>query len=170
MGLEHQLRLGDGTDITIRPVRPEDAQIEARFVRNLSPQSKYFRFQQAFRELTPAMLVRFTQLDYARELALIAVVKEGGREVEIAVARYGTNPDGQSCEFAVVVADAWQGKGIGTRLLTLLMESARSQGLRRVEGEVLAENTAMLDFVKHLGFTARLVSGRPEAFAVSREL
>jgi acetyltransferase len=169
-GLEHQVRLGDGTEVTIRPIRPEDAQIEARFVRNLSPQSKYFRFQQAFRELTPAMLVRFTQLDYARELALIAVVKEGGREVEIAVARYGTNPDALSCEFAVVVADAWQGKGIATRLLTLLMQSARAKGLRRMEGEVLAENTAMLDCVRHLGFEAEVVPGPPQSFTVSRAL
>jgi acetyltransferase len=169
-GMESRLQLQGGTEITIRPIRPEDAQIEARFVHNLSPRSKYLRFHQAVQELIPSMLLRFTQIDYARELALIAVVNKGGREVEIAVARYGTDPDAQSCEFAVVVADAWQGKGVGTHLLTLLMEAARSKGLQRMSGVVLGKNSAMLKLLKRLGFTARIESGLPETFLVSREL
>jgi acetyltransferase len=168
--LESRVQLADGTDLVIRPIRPEDAEIEARFVRNLSPQSKYFRFMQSLRELTPEMLVRFTQIDYDRELALIAVVREGEREVEIAVARYGTNPDGESCEFAIVVADAWQGKGIGLRLMTLLMETARANGLRVMEGEVLGENQPMLDFVRRLGFSVQPEAGTPTVLAVSRAL
>ncbi len=165
-----RVQLADGTDLVVRPIRPEDAEIEAQFVRNLSPEAKYFRFMQSVRELTPEMLIRFTQIDYDRELALIAVVQEGSRDVQIAVTRYGTNPDGESCEFAIVVADAWQHRGIGTRLLALLMEAARAKGFKLMEGEVLAENVPMLNLVRRLGFTVRQEPESPTIYAVSRTL
>ena len=145
-------QLSDGTDITIRPIRPEDASIEQSFVRELSPQSKYFRFMQSLNELTREMLVRFTQLDYNRELALIAVLEQGGEETELGVARYVMNPDGQSCEFALVVADEWQRKGIGSRLMNALIEAARARGLRSMSGEILATNRHMLELAESLGF------------------
>ena len=91
---------------------PEDASIEQSFVKRLSPQSKYFRFMQGLNELTQEMLIRFTQLDYHRELALIAVYEDGAMETELGVARYVKNPDGKTREFALVVTDEWQGKGI----------------------------------------------------------
>jgi acetyltransferase len=168
--LVSHMQLPDGTDVLFRPIRPEDAEIEAAFIRNLSPQSKYLRFMQSLQELTPEMLVRFTQIDYARELALIAVVWQGGREVEIAVTRYGVNPDGDSCEFAIVVADEWRGKGIGARLLTMLMDAARAKGFKLMEGEVLAENGAMLSLVKRLGFSVSTLPEEPSIFAVQRAL
>ncbi|MGD8498719.1 MAG: bifunctional acetate--CoA ligase family protein/GNAT family N-acetyltransferase, partial [Chromatiales bacterium] len=147
------MQLSDGTDITIRPIRPEDADIEQKFVRGLSEEAKYFRFMQALQELTPEMLVRFTQIDYHREMALIAVTELDGEEVELAVARYTTNPDGESCEFGIVVADAWHGRGIGAQLMHALMETARSRGLRLIEGEVLARNRNMLKMVTKMGFS-----------------
>lgn len=152
-------QLADGTNITIRPIRPEDATIEQEFVRRLSPQAKYFRFMSALSELTEDMLVRFTQLDYHRELALIAVSSSAGAETELAVARYVTNPDGQSCEFAIVVADEWQRRGIGSRLLNALMNAARQRGFREMTGEILASNRHMLDLVANLGFR---IQSRPE--------
>ena len=168
--LVSQMQLPDGTDIVLRPIRPEDADIEAAFVRNLSPQARYMRFMQTLEELSPEMLVRFTQIDYDRELALIAVVMEGGKEVEIAVTRYGVNPDGDSCEFAIVVADEWQTRGVGARLLTLLMEAAKARGFKRMEGEVLAENGAMLSLVKRVGFSVSTLPDEPAIFAVQRNL
>lgn len=164
------MQLKDGVDILLRPIRPEDAEIEVAFVHNLSPQSRYMRFMQTLQELTPEMLVRFTQIDYDRELALVAITEQGGREVEIAVARYSMNPDGESCEFALVVADAWQRKGIGTRLLTLLIEAARSRGFRVMEGQVLAENAAMLALAKRLGFGVKRIDNYPGVYSVSRTL
>ena len=86
--LVERLTLPDGTEPIIRPIRPEDAEIEQNFIRSLSDQAKYFRFMQAIKELTPEMLVRFTQIDYDREMALIGVVEEQGNEVQIGVARY----------------------------------------------------------------------------------
>ncbi len=81
-------------------------------------------------DLSDEMLVRFTQIDYSREIALIAVTTEQGGEVEIGVTRFAINPDGESCEFALVVADTMSGKGLGQKLMTALMDAARSKGLK----------------------------------------
>ncbi len=144
--------LRDGTRIVIRPIRPEDRQIEKDFVRHLSDESRYFRFFNAVRDLSETALTRFTQVDYDREMALIAVISENGRETEIGVARYSINPDGRSCEFAIAVADAWQRKGIGSKLMHSLMDAARSRGLQSMEGWVLSGNARMLALMDGLGF------------------
>jgi acetyltransferase len=145
-------QLPDGTDITVRPIRPEDAEIEQAFIRSLSNEAKYFRFMQSLQELTPEMLVRFTQIDYHHEMALIATTEQEGHEQQLGVARYLTNPDKVSCEFALVVSDKWQRKGIAHRLMHQLMEVARSRGLESMQGEVLANNNKMLDLVRSLNF------------------
>ncbi len=152
--LVQEWQLPDGTDITIRPIRPEDAEIEQEFVRSLSDEAKYFRFMDTIHELSQIQLVRFTQIDYDREMALIAVTEKDGREVQIGVARYATNPDGDSCEFALVVGDDWNHKGIGHKLMAALMEAARHKGLKLMEGEVLGNNRNMLNLTARLGFTA----------------
>jgi len=160
-------QLADGTDIVSRPIRPEDAEIETAFIARLSEQSKYFRFMRALHELTPEMLVRFT---YDREMALIAVTREAGEEIEIAVARYISNPDATSCEFAIVVADEWTKKGIGSQLLRQLMAVAKARGLRTMEGEVLSDNRPMLEMAKSLGFTATLSQDDPGVTLVCKNL
>jgi acetyltransferase len=150
--LSSKWQMSDGTDVVIRPIRPEDAAIEQDFMHNLSPEAKYMRFMQTMQELTPEMLVRFTQIDYDREIALVAVVKHQGKEMQVAVTRFGTNPDGESCEFAIAVADSWTHKGLGTKMLSALIETARSRGLKLMEGDVLEQNRAMLHLAKKLGF------------------
>lgn len=149
-------QLPDGTDITIRPIRPEDAEIEQEFVRNLSEESRFLRFMNTMNELTPTMLARFTQIDYDREMALIAITKKSGREIEIGVTRYAINPDGESCEFAIVVADTWQGRGIASRLMGCLIGAARARGLKIMQGDILANNNNMIKLVKILGFSIEL--------------
>lgn len=163
-------QLPDGTDVTIRPMRPEDAAIEQDFVRHLSDEAKYLRFMHAVQELSEPMLVRFTQLDYDRELALIAVTEEKGREVEIGVCRYAINPDGESCEFALVVSDQWQHKGIGHRLMGSLIDAARRKGLKIMEGEVLVSNHAMLTLVATLGFAIATSREDPSTKKVTKVL
>ncbi|HEX5338073.1 MAG TPA: bifunctional acetate--CoA ligase family protein/GNAT family N-acetyltransferase [Gallionella sp.] len=153
--LVSQWQLADGTDITIRPIRPEDADLVQKFVHELSEESKYFRFMNSVQELTETMLVRFTQIDYSRELALIAVAKEQNVEVELGVARFAINPDGASCEFALVIADNMQGKGLGQKLMVSMMEAARSKGLTVIEGEVLSNNHKMLKLMTRLGFVCK---------------
>jgi acetyltransferase len=139
--------------VSIRPIRPEDAQMEQAFVKGLSPESRFFRFMNTLRELTPDMLVRFTQIDYDREMAFVAITRDGGVEQEIGVCRYITNPDGESCEFAIVVADAWQKQGLGRRMLTRLIETASARGLKTMTGQILAANHEMLALTRALGFT-----------------
>lgn len=151
-------QLGDGANVLIRPIRPEDTQLEQAFVKELSEESRYLRFMNSIQELSPAMLVRFTQIDYSREIALLAIKethshKNGPQEIEVGVARYATNPDGESCEFAIVIADNMHGKGLGTKLMTVLMDAARERGLKSIQGEVLSRNSPMLTLMKNLNFT-----------------
>jgi acetyltransferase len=142
---------GEGP-LTVRPIRPEDAEIERTFVHDLSFDSRYMRFHTGLAELTPAMLVRFTQIDYDREMAFVAVREVDGREELVGVSRYVTDVDGESCEFALTVADAWQGLGVGSALMQALIARAREKGLRRMYGEVLSQNRKMLDLARALGF------------------
>ncbi len=149
------LQLNDGTNIVIRPIRPEDAEIEAKFVRELSSEAKYFRFMNSLQELSQEMLVRFTQIDYHNEMALVAVKPNGDGEEQIGVARYTTNLDKTSCEFALVVSDQWRSRGIAHHLMQNLMEIARDRDLERMEGQVLANNFKMLELMKSLNFQIR---------------
>ncbi|WP_407276444.1 GNAT family N-acetyltransferase [Halothiobacillus sp. DCM-1] len=169
--VERSLTLDDGERIRVRPIRPEDAALEQAFVRGLSEEARYFRFMRMLDELTPQMLVRFTQIDYDREMALIALspTADGG-EVEVGVTRYSLSPDGESAEFALVVADAWQGRGVGSHLLQLLMDYARQRGVRRLFGEVLTRNTAMRALVARLGFVEQLHESQEDIVMVSRTL
>ena len=169
--LETMWHLSDGTDVSVRPIRPEDAGIEQEFVDNLSPESKYMRFMNRMDKLTPLMLARFTQIDYDREMALVAVVDEHTPEARIlGVARYIINPDGQSCEFALTIADSWQKKGIGRQLMERLMMVAHDRGLEVMEGDVLAQNPKMLRLCKKLGFRAIYDADDPEVVLVRRHL
>ncbi len=152
--LETTLRLPEGEWVKIRPIRPEDAQLEQQFVEGLSRQTSRLRFQSSLRTLTPGMLARFTQIDYDREMAFLAVREENGAEREIGVCRYITLPDAQSCEFAIVVADEWQGRGLGWRMMEILIAVARERGLKTMIGWVLAENAGMLRMCGELGFEA----------------
>jgi acetyltransferase len=169
--LEEVWHLEDGTDVVVRPIRPEDAIIEKSFVENLSVESRYFRFMSPIHEVSRQMLARFTQIDYDREMALVAVTDEGSADAKIiGVARYVSNPDGQSCEFALTVADDWQGKGIGRQLMQRLMTFARDRGLEIMEGDVLSRNHKMLRLCQALGFRKLHDAESPDITVVRRHL
>jgi acetyltransferase len=108
------------------------------------------------------MLSRFTQIDYDRELALIAVIDTPEGEQQVGVARYTTLPDEETCEFAIVVGDAWQGKGLARRLFALLIEAARDRRLKTMMGVTLRENTRMIELSKSHGFAVRRDPEDPE--------
>jgi len=162
--------LSDGTRVTIRPIRPEDAIMERDFVNGLSQQSRYFRFMYSMPEITPELLSRFTQIDYDREMALIAVTEVNNEDQQVGVARYYTLPDQVSCEFAIVIADDWQNRGVARRLMRALVDAARSRRFTKMVGTVLVENRRMLDFVKSLGFRAENSSEDPQLMEVMLEL
>ena len=152
--LEETIEL-KGVLIAVRPMRPEDAELEREFVNRLSEHSRYQRFMHNLPSLTPRMLARFTQLDYDRELALVAL--HDGHF--IAVGRYAPNADGETAEFALVVADAWQGNGLGRMLLERLCRYARGAGYRALYGHILQGNRAMLDLAQRLGFNQASADG-----------
>ncbi|MAM63121.1 bifunctional acetate--CoA ligase family protein/GNAT family N-acetyltransferase [Maritimibacter sp. UBA3975] len=168
--LIRQEHLSDGTPLIIRPIRPEDAESEQKFVKNLSEEARMFRFMGVLNELSPEMLVQFTQIDYRREMALVAMAEIDGEEVQCGVARYVINPDGRSAEFAVVVGDQVQHQGIGTRLMKGLFRAARDHELTTIEGTVLRNNAPMLKLMSELGFTTRRDPDDAELVIVERAL
>ncbi len=153
--LVQTIKLRDGTPVLVRPIMPEDAELEQQFVRGLSPETKYFRFMSALRELPPSMLAKLTQIDYDREMAFVATVSRGGDEIELGVSRYAVNPDGHSCEFAIVVSDNAKGSGLAQQLMDILILSAKERGLKEMKGIFLTSNDRMLAFVDKLGFTLK---------------
>jgi len=159
--LVKKLTLADGTPVTLRPIRAADAKIEQQFVRSLSDESRYFRFMDMLRELSPQMLKQMTQIDYHNQMALIAVTPSHNYEVQVAVGRYVVHPNGEDCEFAIAVSDGWQHHGIATELMQLLIAAARARGLKRMIGEILASNSKMLHFVRGLGFHLAAVPDDP---------
>lgn len=159
--LVRRRHLFNGVPVTVRPIRPQDKDIEQSFVRGLSQDSRYYRFMEQMRELSPDKLKYFTEIDYDRHMALIATVEADGVEKEVAVARYVAAPGSDSCEFAIAVDDGYQGTGLAGMLMASLIESARAHGLRTMEGLVLTDNHKMLKFARQLGFEIRPEPGEP---------
>ena len=171
--------LQGGGEYTVRPIHPDDANMLQSFVRQLSPESRYFRFVSSMQELPANMLSRFTLIDYDREMALVAVHRERGVGADgqttetarvVGVSRYITNPDRASCEFSLVVADDFKGRGLGSRLMLSIMEFAREKGLTEIEGLVLANNPTMLKLMKGLGFKVKPFSEDADFKLVSQLL
>src|SRR5579875_2690843 len=149
-----------GERLLIRPIRPEDApQHEALFHR-LLPEEIRLRFFSALRELSRAQLAKFTQIDYQRDMALIAVREATGETV--GVGRLAREADPRVAEFAVLVRHDLQGLGIATHLLQRLVDWASCHGIREMVGQILAENTTMIDLARHLGFQTQHLRGAPE--------
>src|SRR5690606_38523485 len=153
--LQSMCILSGGVECIIRPIRPEDAEMEQEFVMGLSSKTRHFRFMNSMKHLSPEMLARFTQIDYDREMAFVAVINQGNKHKEVGVCRYIINNDSETCEFAIVVADDWQGKGLAHKLMESLLESARYRGLKEMVGDVLSDNTAMQNLAKKSGFSIK---------------
>jgi len=147
-------RLPDGTEVVVRPIHPDDDAIESAFIRGLSKDSRYNRLLSG-RKLTPQEIRRLTRIDYEREMAFIALVPDGGQACLLGVARYVRDSDGDGAEFALVVADAWQRRGVGGLLLNTLLRHAHSAGIMRLHGITLATNQAMQNLARKLGFVQK---------------
>jgi acetyltransferase len=152
---ESWVQLPDVGDLLIRPIRPEDAQLLLELFDTLSPQSIYYRFFAPLKQLSPAMLARFTQIDYDREIALVAIQASDSAESMLGAARVILQHNLKDAEFAVLVGDPWQGKGIGAHLLSTCLEIARERRFRTIWGTVLAENKSMLALGRKLNFTIK---------------
>lgn len=146
-------RLKDGSTVMLRAVRPDDGEKIQDLVQGLSIQSRYRRFFSPIRRLMPTMLNRFIGADPMQAITLLAVVQDSGEEISVGMAQYVAEPYPERCEFAVVVSDAWQRRGIATRLIQNLICLARTAGIERFEGDVLAENEPMRRMLTGMGFT-----------------
>ena len=151
---EYREVVKDGLAVFIRPIKPEDAPALLDLFHTLSPTSVYYRFFSPMKSLSASMLARFTQIDYDREIALVALQEERPEGKMLGVARVIGDPDGKKAEFAVMVGDPWQGKGVGAKLLEKCLQIAKRRGIETVWGIVLRENTQMLALGRKLGFEA----------------
>ncbi|MGQ0509660.1 MAG: GNAT family N-acetyltransferase [Betaproteobacteria bacterium] len=148
--------LPDGRPLLLRPLVPGDAERLQDFVRALSPASRYQRFQNGLRELSPGLLARMTDLDHAERMAFVAVLPGQGRERLVGEARYAPTLDRPGvAEFAVAVADDWQRRGIGAWLFDKLLGHAAASGIARLHGDVLHDNAAMIALARRRGFALR---------------
>jgi acetyltransferase len=145
-----------GLSVFVRPIKPEDAPLLVDLFDTLSRTSIYYRFFGALKELPRSMVVRFTQVDYDRAIDLVAIERDGEAEERmLGAARVVTDPDGKRAEFAVLVGDPWQGRGVGARLLENSLRIAKERGIETVWGVVLHENHGMLALARKLGFSTR---------------
>jgi acetyltransferase len=154
------LRTVDGRHVHVRPVRSTDAEDIQAFVRGLSHASRYMRFFAPIRELTPAMLARLTASHGGAGRVFVALSDHAESHRIVAVAEYAVDwsaaaRNGTTCDLALVVADDWQGRGLGSMLLEMLLESARDAGVSCATGDVLRGNEAMLRLARVAGFTVR---------------
>jgi acetyltransferase len=145
--------------VRIRPIRPSDLELERRFVYGLSARSRYLRLLSG-RQVQPGELERWTRIDPSRELALVALVGDGEDEEEVGLAQCVVDDAAEGrWDFAIVIADAWQGRGLGRALLARLVEAARDAGVRVLSGITLAENHGMILLARKLGFSVRREQG-----------
>jgi acetyltransferase len=151
-----QVILQDGTQVTIRPIRPDDApKLQIAFKR-LSTQSIYYRFLQVFAQLTDQQARDFANLDYYQRMALVAETQEAGESSLIGVARYAvlSGDEPGLAESAVVVIDEYQKRGLGSLLLQRLVRYARSHDVRAFLATVHVSNAQIMRFIKRSGFPA----------------
>jgi acetyltransferase len=153
--LEETLELPGGRRLLVRPIRPEDEQAHQAFLAGLRPEDIYFRFFSLVRAMAHSQMARYTQIDYEREMAFIAVDAEQVPPATVGVVRGVFSSDGREAEFAIIVQSELKGLGLGRALLEKLVRYCRSRGTKEVVGQVLPENRPMLALADRLGFVRR---------------
>lgn len=151
----HLRRAGVAQRVVVRPVLPQDAAPTSLFFASLSNKARYDRFMAPVRELSQGLIEGFTRIDYQEHLALVAEVFDGNQETVIGEARYVRDGDGLGAEFAVTVAEDWQGLGLARTLLGKLICRAAADGVRTLRGQTLATNAAMMHLARKAGFLLR---------------
>ncbi|HEY9347280.1 MAG TPA: GNAT family N-acetyltransferase, partial [Inquilinus sp.] len=161
--------LRDGSDFTLRPVRPEDEPAMREMLQRSSAEDIRLRFFGPMR-LDNEFAARLTQIDYDREMALLAEAEEGGRPVLLGAVRIIADPDNVAAEYGIMVRSDLKGQGLGYRLMTEIIAYARSRGLERISAEILRENATMLRMAEELGFKCEAVPDEPGLMRVTISL
>lgn len=149
---EFREKARNGVDVFIRPIMPEDESMHLKFFYSLSKETNYYRFFSYRKKLSHEQLASFTQIDYSREIAIVAIVNINGEDEIIGVNRLVFYPNENKYEFAIVVTDKWQSQGIGHILMEKLIYIAKDKGIKEIYGSVLAINHKMINFCKKFGF------------------
>ncbi len=147
--------LHDRSHVLIRPITKQDHDAERAFIEGLSCQARRYRFLGEVRRPSEQLIEQFTNIDYVHEVAFVAVTPDDSRQRIVGVSRYSTDHEGLSCECAVTVSDEWQHKGLGTMLMKHLIDVARARGIHSMYSVDSAENMAMADLARYLGFHTR---------------
>ena len=142
-----------GRDVLLRPIRPEDEPLEHEMLTSLSEKTLKERFFQTIKQITHEMHVRLCNIDYEREIAIVAEIKEGDKRSMIGMGRLIMEPDLKKGEFAVIVHDRFQGKGLGFKLVDMVIGIGHEKGLKEIYGYVLSENMRMIHMCRRLGCT-----------------
>ena len=152
-------KLSDGTEVLLRPIRPEDEPAEHEMLSSLSEKTLRTRFFSVIKDISHEWLILFCNIDYDRHMAIVAEMEENGKKTMIGVARLIMNQDLTSGEVAVLVQERFQGKHLGSKFVEILIGIARERGLEDVRADVLTENASMLNVFRRLGFATRQVPG-----------
>jgi len=160
--------LKDGEEVLLRPIKPEDEPLIAELFQTFSEETMRLRFFQVAREISHQTLTRYCNIDYDREMAIVAELTESGKRRIAGMVRLIVEPDGESGEVAVVIGDPWQNRGLGTMMFDYIIEISKDMGLKRVFGEILAENTKMMHICNTRGFEIKPID--EETYLATLEL
>ncbi len=147
-----RVKLKDGSMAVLRPIRPEDEPMEKEMFMNFSEETQRFRFFTPIKNITHEILTRFTQIDYDREISIIAEIKKKGKKHMAGFVRLVTDPYSKSAEFAIVIADPWHHLGIGNKLTDYILEIAKKRGIKMIYANILHDNHIMLHMLRKRGF------------------
>ena len=151
---ERSVLIRRGRPVLLRPIRPEDEPLHEEMFSSFSPETRRFRFFGPVKE-SHEMLARYTQIDYDREMAIIAELSEGGRKKMAGVVRLIADPYNETAEYAIVIGDPWQRQGLGTIMTRYILEIARVRGIKKVYAYILEDNVDMLNLSKKFKFAPR---------------
>jgi acetyltransferase len=168
--LARNWRLDSGESFSLRPVPHDDGVLEEAFVRGLSRESRYQRMLSGGFKVTPEWIESMTHIDYQRHMAFAVTSVIDGVEQFVGVGRYVVDVATAGAEVALVIADVWQGRGLGRRLLATLIEHAQSAGVKQIVGVVLATNVAMLRLARSMGFSVNAEPGDATVMRIRRDL
>jgi len=158
-----KFKMKNGKNVILRPIRPEDEPLEAEMFKAFSKQTQRFRFFGLIKDITHELLIRYTQIDYDREIAIIAEIEENGKKKMAGVVRLIADHYNETAEFAIVVADPWQKHGLGNKFTDCILKIAKKRGLKKVYANVLRDNYVMLHMFKERGF--KITKEREECYA-----
>jgi len=156
---ETQWTLRNGRVVLLRPIKPEDEPFMDALFQTFSEETVKYRFFQILREMSHDSLARYCNIDYDKEIAIVAEAKENGRKRLLGVVRLATESDGKTAEIAVVVGDPWQRLGLGSKLVDYIIEIARDKGLNTLYALMLRENYRAIRLMKEKGFRIEFEQG-----------